>query len=800
MPFGITPPPDGDRPASTEQTRPQVDDPRITDESAFGAPGIAPTWASSDKDFVTTSLGPARLWATVGHGVLNEVYWPSTGEPQLRDLTFYLVGPSRWIDLKRVRRYRLDTPAAHVPLLGITHDGDDYRLVLQILPDPLRDVLLIRYRLEGPYQLAMIAAPHLQGTGHGNHAWVDGDALFAQRAAHTVCLTADVPLQRPSVGYVGRSDGWQDLAQHGDLRFAFTRAGPGSVALTAQLGSPDGVIALGFADTPVGALTLTRAGLAEGYDETQRLFSSAWEAWGATLDLPAPTPQLGALARLSAAVLRIHEDRTYPGALVASLSTPWGNSTDTLGGYHLVWPRDATLSAFALIAANQVPDARRILARFIATQHDDGHWAQNTFPSGLPFWRGLQLDETAFPVLLAAKLREAGAPPLHGTRRMVRRALGFVARTGPTSDQDRWEENPGVNPFTVAVSIAALIAGAAWLDGEEREGALSLADEWNERLEHWCYITGTPLAIQQGVDGYYVRLAPPQKDGGLTGRVVLRNRLGQTLPACALVSLDFSWLTRLGLRNASDPRVQDTLRVVDHLLKVTTPSGDLYHRYNDDGYGEHEDGSPFDGSGIGRLWPLLAGERGHLALQSGDDALPYLQTMWRCASAGGLLPEQVWDAPAIPERRLEPGRPTGSAMPLLWSHAEFLKLLSARQSGRPIELLQVVQAHVARGGRTPPWRWRNETPVTHLPPGRVLHIESPQPFTLHYGWDGWNDARDRDAALDAFGRWSVTFKAQTLQAHTELNFTRRIGDAWEGADHAVALHHERPQNLRHRCD
>jgi glucoamylase len=115
----------------------------------------------------------------------------------------------------------------------------------------------------------------------------------------------------------------------------------------------------------------------------------------------------------------------------------------------------------------------------------------------------------------------------------VRRALGFVVRTGPTSDQDRWEENAGVNPFTLAVAIAALIAGARWLDDTERDYALALADEWNERVEEWCYVVGTPLAAQQGVQGYYVRLAPLARDGGLSGQVQLRNREGETLQAAA---------------------------------------------------------------------------------------------------------------------------------------------------------------------------------------------------------------------------------------------------------------------------
>ncbi|MBZ9711815.1 glycoside hydrolase family 15 protein [Deinococcus multiflagellatus] len=764
------------------------------DALAPGAPGLAPTWSSSDKDFVTTSLGQARVWVTLGHGVLNEVYWPSTGEPQLRDLTFYLVGEGGWVDLKRTAHYTLSVPAPFLPLPTVVHTGADYQLTLEVVPDPLRDVLLVRYELQGPYTLAVVAAPHLNGDGHDNVAWVDG-ACFAHCHRRVLCLTADSPLRQASAGIVGVSDGWQDLQAHGRLTWAYTKAGPGNVALSLALARPQGVLALGFSNTARGAYTLARASLAEGADAARGAFLHGWSQWARHLPFPAPDPELGALAQFSAAVLKMHEDTTYPGAVVASLSTPWGEATDTLGGYHLVWPRDATLAAFALLAAGQLDDARRILARFVATQEEDGHWAQNSYPSGDPFWTGLQLDETAFPVLLAAKLRELGDPEPAGVPEMVRRALGFVARTGPTSDQDRWEENPGVNPFTVAVAIAALVAGAPWLAPDQQDEALRLADEWNERLEGWCYVEDTPLAREHGVRGYYVRLAPPQKDGGLGGEVLLRNRLGETLLASALVSLDFSYLTRLGLRHVTDPRVQDTLRVVDRVLRVSTPSGDLYRRYNHDGYGEHDDGRPFDGNGTGRLWPLLAGERGHLALQAGEDALPYLRAMAHCASDGGLLPEQVWDGPALPERGLFPGRPSGSAMPLVWSHAEFLKLLLARESGRPFELLRAVEDRYAHARPAPEWRWRNETPVAALPPGRDLRLESPVPFTLHYGWDGWQDVQEAAAQPGPFGLWQVCLGAEALAAHDTLHFTRRFETGWEGQDHRVALQHAPAQAL-----
>lgn len=764
-----------------------------------GFPGIAPTWMSSDKDYVTTALGGAsRLWATLGHGILNEVYWPSTGQPQVRDLSFYLVAAqpdagAAWVDLKRVGRYHLSTPKPYLPLPTVLHEGEDYELSLEVLPDPHRDVLLIRFALTGPYRLVALLSPHLMASGDdnagwdNNAGWHDGEVLQAQRGNRSLALAASVPMSRLSAGYVGTSDGWQDLKQHGRLTWAYPRAENGNVALTAQLEAQAGLLALGFAEGPQGARGLALASLAEGDQVARQAFLKSWETWGAQLALPSPTPALSALAQLSATMLKIHEDRAYPGALVASLSVPWGNHADVLGGYHLVWPRDATLAAFALLACNQAEDARRVLAGFIANQQPDGHWSQNYFPDGQPYWHGVQLDETAFPVLLAAKLREMGEPELGGTRQLVQRALAFVARTGPTSDQDRWEENPGVNPFTLAVAIAALVAGADWLGEDERQYALDLADDWNERLESLCYVTGTPLCRELEVEGYYVRLAPPDRDGDLTGQVVLRNRGGEQVQASALVSLDYSYLSRLGLRSARDPRIINTTTVVDHLLRADTPSGALYHRYNGDGYGEHADGSAFDGSGIGRLWPLLSGERGHLDLQAGVDPLPHLEAMRRCASAGGLLPEQVWDAAAIAERGLFPGRPTGSAMPLLWAHAEFLKLSIARQTGRPAELLRSVEARYSAALPAQARHWRPAAPVAALDPGRLLLIEGEVPFTLHLGFDGWQHIHDREALPLPFGLWGVAFSPGELDRFKTLEFTRRTADGWEGQDHLVRL-------------
>ena len=492
-------------------------------------------------------------------------------------------------------------------------------------------------------------------------------------------------------------------------------------------------------------------------------------------------------------VIKVHDDRHYPGALIASLSIPWGNTRDDPGGYHLVWPRDAVQSGFAMLACAHHEEARRLLAYLIATQREDGHWAQNFYTDGRPYWTGVQLDQSALPVLLAARLDELGE--LHDGLRaaattMARRALRCIARHGPYSAQDRWEENPGINPYTLATLIAALVAGAAhgFLEPADAAMALLLADDWNARAEDWIYVQGTALDRAHGTRGHYARIAPPgcfAQDAVLE----LKNRAGERIAAADLLGLEYLYLVRLGLRAPNDPRIVQTTKLVDALLRVVTPGGAYYHRYNHDGYGEHADGRAFDGSGIGRAWPLLSGERGIYEALAGGDGHPYLEAMLAAASSGGMIPEQVWDAGAIPERFLQPGRPTGSAMPLVWAHAELIKLVTVLHSKQPVERLRVVAERYAA---PPPLRavvWRPQAPLRQLPAGCDLLVQATAPFALHLGHGGWQDIADLPSAPTGLDLHQVRIGAEALRGKRSLQFTRRFLDArgWEGQDWSVAV-------------
>ncbi|MGH8113364.1 MAG: glycoside hydrolase family 15 protein [Rhodanobacteraceae bacterium] len=761
--------------------------------NAPGWPGGSPTWASSAKDLVGTSPGASRVWFTVGYGILNEVFWPSCSLPQIRDLGFIVAGEDFWVEVKREHNYQLTVPEPEIPLPRVIHQHARYRLQLEFLVDPLRDAVLINYDLQGEQlQLHVLLAPHLDGSGHDNNAWVTPQALMAAKGSTALALIADGGLTRGSAGYVGVSDGWQDFNQHAAMTWCYDSAPAGNVALVGELSRPRGTIALALAQSPEGARTLAQSALASGYAVARDRFVDAWKHWARDLDTPAPTPALSRAARRSAMVLKVHDDRTYPGAVVASLSTPWGASRDDLGGYHLVWPRDAVEAGFALLACGKHQDARAMLGYLIATQQPDGHWLQNNFSDGRPFWTGIQLDEVALPVLLAAKLDEVGE--LGAMRpeavRMVRAALSFVARTGPFSPQDRWEENAGASPFTLATAIAALVAGVthAFVEGGNRDYALSLADDWNSRIEGWVYATDTDLDRKYGTHGHYVRITPPCEIAE-RGRVVLKNRAGESLPTRDLLGMEFLYLVRLGLRAADDPRIRDTVKLVDALLREELPTGSFYRRYNEDGYGEHADGRPFDGTGIGRAWPLLAGERGHYAVDAGEDPLPYLQSMVDSASAGGMIPEQVWDGDPIPGRHLAPGQPSGSAMPLVWAHAEFLKLALAVTRRAPIERLKAVAERYRQPRRPVCVHWRDTSPCLHLGAGARLSVEATEPFVLHVGHDGWQHVADVESSPVGLGMHGVQLDTASLDAKQAIDFTRRfLGPRdWEHHDWHVQV-------------
>jgi glucoamylase len=798
---------------------------QLTEQAEFapGWPGIPPRWTSSAKQGVGTSLSSAsRVWFTLSHGILNEIYYPRVDQACTRDLGLLVTdGQDFFSEEKRHALHTVAPLAEGVPAYRLenTCRQGRYRIEKRVLTDPSREALLQHTRfvpLQGGqegYHLFVLLAPHIGNRGAGNTGWLGEykgrPMLFAEREGIFLAVACSGPWLARSVGFVGVSDAWQDLSRHRLMRWSYSRAENGNLALAGEIDlrscGGEFVLVLGFGRNAAEAGNRAQASLSEGFSDVERRYVEEWRKWQEGLPEPEGRPDR-ALYRGSAAVMRVHEAKNFPGGTIASLSVPWGSTKgdDDLGGYHLVWPRDLVETAGGLLAIGAGLSARRVLRYLESTQELDGHWPQNMWLDGSPYWNGIQMDETAFPILLVSLALREGALDARESRRlwpMVRRAAAFLVQNGPVTQQDRWEEDPGYSPFTLAVEVAALLCAARLAEENgEPEAASYLrdtADAWNDGIERWTYVSGTALARKTGVQGYYVRVAPPETSEAASpagGFVPIKNRPpgGSEEPAENIVSPDALALVRFGLRSPDDPRIRDTVRVIDKLLRVDTPRGPAWHRYNDDGYGEQADGSAFDGTGIGRVWPLITGERAHYELAAGHraEAEGLCAALEAFAGEGGLLPEQVWDAADIPERELFCGRPSGSAMPLVWAHAEYVKLRRSLRDGRVFDTpRETEQRYVKEGRRSPHALWRFNHKCQTLPAGKILRVELLAPAAVRWSAERWAHAEELPTRPTGLGVHVADLPTAGLEAPARVDFTFRwlASGRWQGKDYSVQI-------------
>ncbi len=793
---------------------------------APGWPGIPARWTSSAKSGVGTALAAqSNVWFTLSHGILNEIYYPRIDEACTRDFGLIVTnGLNFFSEEKRDTCSAICPIEDGVPAFSVSNTcvKGRYSVEKLIFSDPQRDVVLQRIAFRPlvgkitEYHLYALLAPHLVNRGAGNTAWTAEykgvPMLFAEGHGTALAVACSVPFLTRSVGFVGASDGWQVLRRHYELRERYDHARNGNVALTGEidLHGCDGsfILALGFGRYAEEAALRVRASLSDGIDRTIAKYVDGWRSWqNALRPLDAASrPEGHNTYRTSTAALRTHEASSFAGGYIASLSVPWGSAKgdEDLGGYHLVWPRDLVETAGGLLAAGAKDETWRVIRYLQAIQEPDGHWPQNCWLDGTAYWSGVQMDECAFPILLVdlawreRTLPEAELPDLWP---MVKQAAGFIVRNGPVTQQDRWEEDGGYSPFTLAVEIAALLAAADLADHVGDTGHAGYlretADIWNNLIEHWTYARGTALAAEIGVDGYYVRIAPPETADAASpmgGFVPIKNRPPQdnSRPASQIVSPDALALVRFGLRAPDDPRILNTVRVIDALLKVDLPAGPCWRRYNGDGYGEHEGGRPFDGTGIGRPWPLLTGERAHYELAAGNrvGAERLLGALEGFASDGHLIPEQVWDGRDIPERELFRGRPSGSAMPLVWAHAEHVKLLRSLADGRVFDMPpQPRERYQVRQVRSNHAIWRYNHKCRWLPAGRTLRIELRDNALVHWNADGWRTIHDTPTEDSGFGIHFADLDTAKVPNGGAIVFTFFWSreSRWEGADFQIAV-------------
>ena len=799
----------------------------MSDEIRYapGWPGIPPRWTSSAKTGVGTALNlHSRVWFTLSHGILNEIYFPRVDQACTRDFGLIVTdGHGYFSEEKRHCTFQNLPIEPGIPVYELTNTSTDgrYGIEKEILTDPWRNVVVQKIRfvpLKGSlsdYRVYALLASHLANFGYGNTGWV-GDykgvpMLFAQRDACALALASSAPWLKRSVGFAGRSDGWQDLTKHFQMTWDYNRAENGNIALAAEIDlatcNGEFILYLGFGAIWAEAAQQALSSRFTPYEKTREDYVFHWRHWQKGLKKLDAQPREKDLYRTSAAVLRSHESKDFLGGIIASLSIPWGfnKGDEDLGGYHLVWPRDLVENAGGLLAAGADDDALRVLHYLEATQEADGHWAQNMWLDGRPYWDGLQMDETAFPILLVDLLRRESPRCFGDSARwwpMVSKAAAFIVANGPVTQQDRWEEDGGYSPFTMSAEIAALLIAADMaqdMDLPQRAEFLrAMADTWNFNMERRTYAVNTDLARQVGVEGYYVRITPPPTGDGaaspLQGFVPIKNRLAGMDAAAAVevVSPDALALVRFGLRAPDDPRILNTIKVVDALLRVRLPSGPNWYRYNGDGYGEHEDGSPFDGTGIGRPWPLLAGERAHYELAAGraDHAEALLGVLEHSTGTTRLIPEQVWDQNDLPERELFAGKGSGSACPLVWAHSEYIKLRRSLADGRIFDQPpQTVDRYMVKKASATYYNWRFNNKPRSMPCGKRLRILTMEPARIHWSFDDWQTTQDSDTHESGWNLEFLDLPTEKLASGRQVVFTffwKNRGQ-WEGRDYVVTV-------------
>jgi glucoamylase len=700
--------------------------------TAPGGPGAAAVWTEADKDgFATSVPRTSRVWHTLDDGRLTEVFYPDLGTPSVRTLEL-VVSDGRTFSQR-------DSDATHrsIELLDsrsltyrqVNVQPGRFRVTKTYVTDPARHVLLVnvRFRSLTGRRLALYALydPSLGNDGMDDSGRTSGRTLVASDAGSPVssALIASPAFVQTSSGYLGTpSDGWEDLR---DFRMdgRYRTAPDGNVVQTARSsltgvsGRDELTLALGFGDDTGAASTAARASLSSGFGSVRRAYQTGWHRYLDGLrGVPSSAAARRTLYNVSLMALAAHEDKANRGGYVASPTMPWVWGTgleNPSGAYHLVWSRDLYQIATALKAAGDGAGANRAVDYlFFRQQKPDGSFPQNSTVDGTPHWGNLQLDEVALPIVLAWQLGRRDAALY---RDHIKKAADFLVDfpDAPFSPQERWENQSGYSPGTIAAEIAGLVCAAdiARRNGDAASAARyeQTADDWQRRVEGWTATTNGPYSPRP----YYLRLT---KDGNPNaGTTYNIGDSGPTVDQRKVVDPSYLELVRLGVKRASDPAILNTLRVVDQQLASGDASGRYFwHRFNFDGYGEKKDGSPWDigfppnptevwanNVTIGRNWPIFGGERGEYELLAGNAAAARtrLANMSAAANDGHMLPEQVW-APDFPPAG-QPGFPLGegsfSATPLAWSHAQFVRLAWSIDAGRPVERPAIVAARYGGG-------------------------------------------------------------------------------------------------------
>ncbi len=690
--------------------------------AAPGYPGAAANWSPGDKDGFGTAI-PAlnsKVWYTLNSGTLSEVFFPRIDTPGTRDTQLVVSDGATFADREdsaTTHRTELVDPKALVYRQVNTATSGKYRITKTYVTDPARAAVLVDVRFESltgqPYQVYVLHDAALGLNGNDDLGSSGHGGLLATDGVQSSAVLASSGFTKTSSGYADRSDGWSDLRDDHTMDWSYQATARGNVVqlgktkLTGLAGHNRLTLALGFAAKSDSAAGVASAALKRGFTSAYNAYTAGWHSYlGSLKSTPDSAGAWQKTYNVSAMVLAASEDKTFRGGFVAAPGRPWIGWADVLQQlpvYHAVWSRDLYQIATALIAAGDTAAANRALGYlWNHQQRPDGTFPQNSRLDGEPVFGGLQMDEVAFPLVLAWQLHRTGATDWEH----IRRSADYLVANGPRTDQERWENAAGFSPATIAAEIAGLVCAAdvARTNGATAKATayLAKADEWQANLEHYTVTTNGPLSAKP----YYLRLSV-NGDANAADEFQISDG-GPLIDQRKVVDPSFLDVVRLGVKPANDPNVRSTLPVIDSELSYTTPNGRFWHRASFDGYGEKLDGSgwqPVDaGSGetLGRGWPLLTGERGEYVLANGGSAQLQLDTMARSGDdLSYLLAEQVWDhrAPADGSNpAFVPGENTFSATPLAWTHAQFIRLAVSIDAGYPVDTPTVVACRYHTSG------------------------------------------------------------------------------------------------------
>ena len=773
--------------------------------TAPGSPGAMSFFDLGRKDCIGTARNTgSKVWYTVAGGVLSDVYEPTIDNTDVQTLQYIVTDGSSFIDLQtRDMTYTVAAdPSGMACTVTATSASHGYRLVTSYVTDPARDTVLMDTHLEatpgshtdiGKLHLYARLDAHVNGDGGGgtgsnqnaggNTGVIDtstGSPVPVVYSTNTVtqaanrdyavptymALRASSPSAAASVGYAGSaSDGLTQLDATHALT-SYDSAPDGHVTATQDVtpGRAGEVrLALGFGRTQAQAVGIAGASLARPFLRIEQDYLSGWTRYDGTLRTPpshvpglthAQSADLQRRYYLSANVIKASEDKTFPGAIVASIASPWGQAVAAgtavngkpvyYGSYREVFSRDLYEAFTGLLTDGDLATARAATLFLLDKQQlPNGQLPRNSLVNGrsAPDTGGNQLDETAYPILMALQSGLGGDAALW--QRHIRPAADFLVANGPSSGSERWEEQSGFSPSTIAAEIAGLTAASAIAarQGDTARARLyqATADDFQRNIKTWDMTTNGP-------DGprYFIRLS---KTGDPNAAISYNlGNGGPTVDQRAVIDGGFQELVRLGEMPVSDSDIQASLGVEDSHISVSTPSGTGYYRYGTsaaagsaDGYGDCYQPSqtscsiqgepwPTTDVGTGHLWPVLSGERAESDVAAGNltGATSLLESMAKFSSGVGLVPEQAWENPDLAASPFgsDPttasigftdGQAAGSASPLTWAQAQELRLILAVGAGHTLETPEVT---------------RNRY-VTNRPPGAIaVMLTAPAPGTV----------------------------------------------------------------------